>query len=274
VNYVWRRVLGCLVVIAALPISTAAQTPKLVDIGGRSLEVVQLGSGSPTVVFETGLSASLSAWGSIPKMVADLSSVVSYSRAGQGASSPDPDLRTPQKIAEDLRALLQQVGAKPPYILVGHSIGGLYVRTFAGLYPSEVSGLVLLDGSHERQAIVAARLSPTGQAPAPTFQGAAAAEWAGLAETLRTGRLPSGPLPDVPMAVITSTQTGLGPGAEGKAAWRDLQAEIFRPTTYGMQIVTDRSSHLVPLDQPNMVVDAIEWVLNAVRSDAPRANGG
>jgi pimeloyl-ACP methyl ester carboxylesterase len=209
-------------------------------------------------------------------MVADLTSIVNYSRAGQGGSQPDTiNLRTPQRIAEDLRALLSAIGAPPPYILVGHSMGGLYVRTFAGLYPSDVAGLVLVDGTHERQGLEVAAVDSSGRVRPPAFQGAAALEWEGFAETRRTGILPAGPLPDVPMVVITSARTELGPIPNGgKDIWRRLHSELFGATTHGMHIMTRRSSHLIPLDQPGLVLDAIEWVLDAVRSEAPRASGG
>ena len=90
-------------------------------------------------------------WLDVQARAAEFTQVCSYGRAGYGWGDPDPSPRTSSEIARDLHTLLQKAGVQPPYVLVGHSIGGLYMQLYAATYPSDVSGMVLLDSSHEEQ---------------------------------------------------------------------------------------------------------------------------
>jgi len=124
---------------------------QLVDIGGRHLHLYRTGHGSPTVILESGLGWGLGTWRDVQAGAAEFTQVCSYDRAGYGWSDPDPSPRTSSEIVRDLHTLLQKAGVQPPYVLVGHSIGGLYMQLYAATYPSDVSGMVLLDSSHEEQ---------------------------------------------------------------------------------------------------------------------------
>jgi pimeloyl-ACP methyl ester carboxylesterase len=119
---------------------------ELIDIGdGRRIYHLEKGLGTPAVVFESGFAATSLNWKLIQDAVSEETQTVVYDRLGLGWSSPSPCPRTPSKIAEELRAMLREAGVEPPYLLVGHSFGGLCVRRFALDYPSEVAGLVLVD---------------------------------------------------------------------------------------------------------------------------------
>ena len=118
---------------------------RLVDVGGHRLHVLDSGKGHPTVVFEAGLPGSVLSWHQVQQELARLVRVVSYDRAGLGWSDPGPEPRTAERIVEELRLLLDRAGVPGPYILVGHSFGGLTTRLFAARYPDEVAGLVLVD---------------------------------------------------------------------------------------------------------------------------------
>ena len=120
---------------------------RLLDVGGRRLHLNCVGQGAPTVVLETGLGAWSSYWALVQPGVAVAARVCAYDRAGLGWSDPGPAPRGAGRIAGELHALLQQAGVPGPYVLVGHSNGGLYVRRYAGLYPEDVAGLVLLDAT-------------------------------------------------------------------------------------------------------------------------------
>ena len=120
---------------------------RLVDVGGHRLHLQCAGQGRPTVVLETGLGAWSSHWALVQPVVAGATRVCAYDRAGLGWSEPGPPPRGAGRIAGELRALLRQADAPGPYVLVGHSNGGLYARRYAGLYPDEVAGLVLLDAT-------------------------------------------------------------------------------------------------------------------------------
>ena len=121
----------------------------MVDIGERRLHLVCTGKGAPTVVFESGLGEGWYSWALVQNEVARKVRACSYDRSGIGFSDPDPAERSFARLNADLHELLTRAGEKPPYLLVGHSLGGLMVRTYAKRYPSEVAGLVLADSSHE-----------------------------------------------------------------------------------------------------------------------------
>jgi len=117
-----------------------------VDIGGgRRLYLLEKGSGGTTVLFEAGIAATNLNWFHIQETVSQFAATASYDRGGLGWSSPCRTARTPSNIAAELHELLLEAGLKPPYILVGHSFGGLVMRRFALLYPQEVTSIVLVD---------------------------------------------------------------------------------------------------------------------------------
>jgi pimeloyl-ACP methyl ester carboxylesterase len=122
---------------------------RAVDIGGRTLNIFCSGEGAPAVVFDSGNGAPGYAWSHIQPRVAAITRACWYDRAGDGWSDPGPFPRTSAAMAADLHELLRRAGVPPPYVLVGHSLGGLNVRVYNGLYPSEVAGAVLVDAAHE-----------------------------------------------------------------------------------------------------------------------------
>ncbi|MGA3161634.1 MAG: alpha/beta hydrolase [Terracidiphilus sp.] len=117
-----------------------------IDIGGRRrLYIVEKGAGNPTVLFEAGIAATNLNWYHIQEPVSSFAATVSYDRGGLGWSSPCRTARTPANIAAELYQLLESAAVKPPYILVGHSFGGLVMRRFALDHPEEVAGILLVD---------------------------------------------------------------------------------------------------------------------------------
>jgi len=118
---------------------------RLIDIGGRRLHLLEKGTKPPTVVFESGLPGSVLSWFRVQEDLSHLVRSVAYDRAGLGWSDPGEEPRSAEKITEELRCLLRRAGIAPPYILVGHSFGGLTTRLYAARYPDEVAALVLLD---------------------------------------------------------------------------------------------------------------------------------
>jgi len=124
---------------------------QMVAVDGIQMRLDCRGSGSPTVVLEAGASIHGIAWARVQDEVAKFTRVCSYDRAGLGWSDSVPEQLSPQRVAEMLHTLLANGGEKPPYLMVGHSLGGIYVRAFAALYPQDVAGMVLVDSSHENQ---------------------------------------------------------------------------------------------------------------------------
>ena len=255
----------------ALPCSIA-QTHALIDVGDHKLAISKLGDGQPTVILEDGGGGSIGSWSVIQPRIGEFTSVVAYSRSGRGASEVAKSPRTLIAVVEELRTLLHRSGTKPPYVLVGRSLGGIYVRAFAMKYPSEVAGLVLIDASHERQGIEFARAS--GMTIEDYLKTARSAvrdesmlrEMAGLESVMIAGDLGiTAKLPDIPLVVITNTRID-GPASVLKA-WRSLQEEVFSTTTQGMHIVTARSGHDVAGRDPDLVVSAVRTVIDLVRQN-------
>src|SRR5258706_15002010 len=138
---------------------------QLIDIGGYRLHLYCMGKpadGSPTVVLEQGLGGTSPAWALIQPEVAKVTRVCAYDRAGLGWSDPAPagTPRDGKQVAEELHTLLQKANISGPYVMVGHSFGGLYTLFFAHQYSKEVVGVVLLESSHPNQWTS----TPAGQA--------------------------------------------------------------------------------------------------------------
>lgn len=131
--------------LGGTPPETAASTDTLIDVGGHSLHIRMMGEGSPAVVIDVGFGASIEEWEALAGQLAQDTRVCLYDRAAYGQSEPGPLPRTADRVADELLALLSGAGVEPPYVMVGHSLGGLHSLVFAHRHPDLLSGLVLLD---------------------------------------------------------------------------------------------------------------------------------
>ncbi len=122
---------------------------RAVDIGGRTLNLYCSGEGSPVVIFDTGRGLPGYSWVSIQSEIAKHTRACWFDRAGEGWSDPAPTPQSSGPVARDLHELLTRGGIPGPFVLIGHSLGGLDARVYAGLYPAEVAGMVLVDAAHE-----------------------------------------------------------------------------------------------------------------------------
>jgi pimeloyl-ACP methyl ester carboxylesterase len=139
---------------------------KAVDVGGRSLNVECSGSGLPTVVLESGGGGYGGyGWRAVQEGIAKFTQVCWYDRAGEGWSDPAPSARTSSFVVNDLHELLKRASIEGPYVLVGHSIGGEYVRIFTARFPDEVAGVVLVDSTHPEQQEPSFMRSPVNRLP-------------------------------------------------------------------------------------------------------------
>jgi pimeloyl-ACP methyl ester carboxylesterase len=155
---------------------------RLIDVGGRRMQIDCRGSGAPSVVFEAGLDTmgSLS-WSAVHDAIAATTRACAYSRAGVMWSAPRAGKFEPDQVARDLHALLLAAGERAPFVMVGHSLGGPYIMNFTRLYPQDVAGLVFVDASYpdqvERMSQAAGKKMAAGMG---LFKAASALSWTGI----------------------------------------------------------------------------------------------
>src|SRR6266542_2955093 len=133
------------------PVVSTSDGSGYVHASGRRLYLDCAGHRAPTVILEAGAGRAHDTWDAVWSALTTLTRVCRYDRAGIGHSQSGPRPRTVQDVVTDLHALLHAAQLPRPYLLVGHSLGGLIVRLYAGLHPEEVVGLVLIDSSHPDQ---------------------------------------------------------------------------------------------------------------------------
>jgi len=300
-------------------------TGKLYDIGEYSLHLRCTGEGNPTVVLEAGSGTPGLVWTPVQREIEKSMRVCSYDRAGYGYSESAAGPLPPQQVASDLHALLKAANVPGPYIMVGHSAGGVYVRAYANQYPSEVVGMVLVDSSHEDENLIlppewvklnqtqnsmialCRAMSPFGLMRlshmfdaaiagvsmdaqvgaaylASTYQTrfcrASAEEIEALASTPYQPDTP-GRLGNMPLIVLTADtsqellqaqvpgylKSTVGPEVVAKVfqANREMQKSLAGLSSRGRQIMVPNSGHMIQLEQPGVVIDAIRTIVEQVR---------
>lgn len=277
---------------------------RLVDVGGHKMHIDCTGEGSPTVILDSGLGDSYLSWRKVQPPIAKFTRVCSYDRAGLGYSDPSSQPRTSKVIAEELHALLRAASVSPPYVIVGHSMGGYDVRVYTSLYRNEIVGMVLVDASHpdqenrfppelknmegswHREAQFIAYTMPIG---IPRLLGlcendpvtrAADCNWHSAREQLaEIGAFPesaaetasAGSLSDLPLAVLShdpdKPSSDLPPdlAKPTNVAWEKMQEELAHLSTRGMQTVAKNSAHYIQIDRPDIVIDAVRNVVEQAR---------
>jgi pimeloyl-ACP methyl ester carboxylesterase len=288
----------------------AAQTPEagpaqgqLVDIGGHELHLVIAGpaGAGPVVIFEAGAGGTSADWAKLQDALAPRVRTCAYDRAGSGRSQPGPGPRTMRQEVFELRELLRAADVPGPYVLVGHSYGGLLARLFAEKYSQEVAGMVLVDSTHESSVLfqrardgrdqgrwVRIREQATGRAiPDPRRWAAGEAAQAGddsqpplwpeELEALHQARLSNPtPLGERPLVVLAGTRESRPPGPSDEE-WAQLReekdrqrAELALLSRQALLVRDPASGHQIHRDHPELVVWAIERVLAAAQG-APLA---
>lgn len=262
---------------------------RLIDVGGHRLAFRQAGQGRPTVVLEMGLGAAGCSYDVIAQRLAAFTHVVWYDHAGLGRSDPAPRPRTIADLAADLHALLYTAHIPPPYVLAGHSLGGLSVRYYQQRYPTDVVALVLIDAAHEeqRERLLAA-LPPEAPDELPgvaQYRTALAVQWAdpmandeGIDNIANSALMrPCGPLGDLPLVVISRGRPQAPAGlpadlvARREQAWQHMQRDLAALSSRCVHEIAEHSGHLMHKEQPDKVVDGIRRALALVWDhDGPR----
>ncbi|HEX8287848.1 MAG TPA: alpha/beta hydrolase [Pyrinomonadaceae bacterium] len=271
----------------------------MVDVGGYNLHLYCTGEGKQTVVLEAGLGGGVLDWSVVQPEIAKFTRVCSYDHAGAGWSEQGPDPRNSGQIVKELHILLENAGLQPPFVLVGHSLGGANVQLYASQYPDEVAGVVLVDSSHENQflrkelpahssvySLLMKGLAPVGvlrllyklkqpsENISPDLASNLAAvysrtghtfsvadEFSNMAKSMEQLRQTPMRLVDKPLIVLTHGKPQDNKNAE--RAWQELQSELASRSSNGKLIIASESGHYIQFDEPALVVDAIRRVLNS-----------
>ncbi len=274
---------------------------QLVDVGGYRLHIHCTGTGSPTVVIESGWGDMSAAWSWVQPEVAKTTRVCTYDRAGMGWSESSPHPRTAREYAKELHTLLEKANVPGPYVLVGHSMGGFTVIVYAHDYPADVSGLVLVDTQDLPKSDGAA------PKPAPKPGGTSLPSLLARIGVVRLLAGPLGAIQDLPegnkqaytayavalRSVQTFTDEGKGM-SEGGAQARAVtslgalpvivlsrgedqdakhtaaQADLLQLSTNSQQFFAEKSGHTIHIDQPDAAVSAILKMVELVRQSVQK----
>jgi pimeloyl-ACP methyl ester carboxylesterase/bifunctional DNase/RNase len=254
---------------------------QLIDVGGYQLSAYVKGSGGPVVVLEAPFGGGHAAWVKIQDTVAQFALVCSYDRAGVGWSECAPAPRTFKDSVRDLHVLLEKLALPAPYVLVGHSIGGPLGLLYACIYPADVAGLVLVDSGHpDQRARFLSALPPESADEPPSVRAyrknlqntsVFSPEWDDASvcfEEVRGCRA----LGDLPLTVITAARSAVNPLGlpaelivQRDQTWQDMQADLARLSSRSTQRFAEQSGHMVPLDQPEIVIEAIREMVDTLR---------
>jgi pimeloyl-ACP methyl ester carboxylesterase len=233
-----------------------------VDVGGHGLQLLVGGQGAPAVIFEGGFGTGIASWSTVQKDVAAFTQTVSYDRAGLGQSDLGPKPRSAKQIATELHTALQKSGVKPPYVMVGHSFGGIYVRVFADMYPKEVVGMVLIDPSQESFNDWLSKNEPDRLKAAQSNIAKAGegvqAEFAAVDTSYsqaRTAKVPGG----IPVTLLSATEDENMP-AEARKVWIEKHKEWLATVPGSKHIIVEKGIHFIQAQQPALVIEAIKQV--------------
>ncbi|WP_404335486.1 alpha/beta fold hydrolase [Sphingomonas sp. MMS12-HWE2-04] len=278
--------LGVAALLAAIP--AAAQNGRF-DIGGRTIRLACRGEGAPTVVIDAGMGtapAEDQAWQGIAARIAPTTRACLYDRAGLGGSDPVAKgaIRTSADMAADLEAALRKAGVKPPFLLVGHSIGGLHAQVFAARYPKQVAGLVLVSSTHPKQFTTWRAILPGPAAGEPELVAKARAILARMdsdvsmnsesLDVLASNRqaLALQSLGDKPVIVATHSPTyRMVPdlpeaiSVQLEAGTQRLQKQFLSLSPNAVQHIAAKAGHGLPHEDPDFVVANILEGVAAVR---------
>ncbi|MEV1175259.1 alpha/beta fold hydrolase [Nonomuraea sp. NPDC049784] len=260
--------------------SRAAQ----VEAGPHRISVTLFGSGEPAVIIEPAFGGHAESWREVAEALAEETTVVTYDRAAYGSSSRALDNRAPGDIARNLHEVLDAAGIARPVVLVGHSAGGVYVRAFAGLYDTEVAGMVLVDSSTEGQAQILRDCLPWR---ARFFEAVTLPFLIAVSQEIRNGAdrrsimrehralnrltmadqpLSKGGLGDRPLVVLTRSPGNSDTVPEDWRRWHRLNADLAHLSANSRHVIADQAGHYIHDDDPQLVIAAIKDALCSVRT--------
>lgn len=259
VNHGWR---------ALAEAQRSLPTTRVAHVADGPVEYLTAGDGRPAIVLLGGVGLPHQVWALIFPQLASISTVFVHNRHGVGASAAPRRAQTGTAIVETLRAALAAARVPPPYVLVGHALGGLYAILYARLFPHELAGLVLLEATHpddhalERGYRFLPRAFTRTLMATATTRSRRNAELRFMAHTaLEIAQ--AGPCPDLPLAVVTGAKTpsrlAMSPARVQSHASR--QQQLVALSAIGKQIVAPNSGHFPAVTDPEIVVQAIREIV-------------
>ena len=308
--------LGTAIAGAIAKSNLAKQYPapgQLVDVGGYKMHINCTGQGSPTIILAAGTADFSTTWAYVQPEVAKLTRVCAYDRAGLGWSEPSPLPLTVKTTVDELHTLLINARVQGPYVLVGHSLGGMHMRAYAHNYPDEVVGLIQLDSLHEDQAILDPVYTKVNQVDVEPFRMLALLNSTGIM-ALAPQSIPNQGLPDdayaqyqaslattnffkttiaevkaqaghcaevralkmagfgsMPLIVITRGRANMTDSLSdtenqlSEDVWQALQPRLAGLSSDSKQVIAEQSGHMIQFDQPDLVVEAIREMVDAIQ---------
>ena len=242
---------------------------RLAEVGGATIEYIASGTSPPTIVLVNGAGGPLDGWSRVFGPLLRYGMVVAYNRPGIGQSSRPTEPQTGALIVGTLRDLLAAIEAPPPYILLGHSLGGLYVQLFAQRLPEDVCGVVLVEAAHPNDRAMAdmqpgwvGALNSVLRIGNPLRKDRAFEETRWVDRTCRQIEQ-APPFPDVPLAVVTAARPPPSRQvpeevADLRAANQEALVALARDSRH---FHAAGSSHFPQLSEPAVIVDGVRWII-------------
>lgn len=241
------------------------------------LEYVVSGTGQPAIVLFNGAGVTLEGWRALYPHIDRIGRTLAWNRFGLADSDAPDRIQSGAVVVASVRELLGYAGVEPPYVLVGHSLGGLYANLFARLHPAEVAGVLMLEATHPRDREVlhldeghlARSLRKVLKLPDWLFRDNLRSEVEAVGHVVAEVDS-AGAFPDVPVTVITG---GMPPPkwimpAQALAARLAHQRELARLSPRGEHVVAQRSGHFPQLAEPRLVLDALARLAARARDQA------
>lgn len=231
------------------------------------------GSGEPNIILINGGSGPIEGWMKVLEDVSNLSSVFCYNRLGVGGSDKPQENQDGITIIETLRETLSLIAIDPPYVIVGHSLGGLYANLFARLYPDEVAAIVFLEASHpedmkldEYQGKIIKTINKLLSIFDSLSQHKKLGEVHYVKETINQINLHEA-FPDIPLYVITGTKENRLMPKEALTIRRKNQLDLLSLTSYSKQTFADNSGHFPQLTDSNIVIQVIDKAVQKIKEN-------
>jgi len=260
-----NTVTNILILMASLVITGCVTLPSqsVMHNNGGDISYASIGDKNPVIVFETGSGPTMSTWEPVFEKISKSTAVFAYDRPGYGNSSGRNVPGSIREAARQLRENLHRTGKTSPYILVGHSYGGLIVNAFARLYPNETKAVLLLDSTHpeqteffkEKHSMLYAVLKLSVLSSDAPYEMAL---MDGSKSEFRN--LPA--FPNIPLIILTAGESSVFENKDLRKQWLIFQRDLASMSSLSKHIIVDGSGHFIHQDNPEIVLKEVTALVN------------